>query len=68
MALSVVALAAFIELAPGRGDGGLELFGDNLLLVQRGCLQDHVHEVLVNGRIATDGGIGSVIPGLDVLL
>jgi len=64
----VVVFAAFIEPAPTGGDGRLVAIGQNLLLVQVGVLESHIHEDLADSRITADLGVGGMIECLDVLL
>lgn len=46
----------------------METPGDDLLLVEGGGLEVHVHEVIVHAGVAADLGVGGVVEGLDVLL
>jgi hypothetical protein len=64
----VISFTAFVELAPIGLDGGLEAFGDDLVLVEGGGLEAHVHEILVDRGSAADLGVGGAVERLYVML
>jgi hypothetical protein len=61
----IVALTAFVQLAPVSGDGGLEALGHDLLLLEGGGLQAYEHEVFIDHGIAANGGSGCEVPYRD---